>query len=513
MITPIAVLVEVAGWAAGAANRTETFAWFRVQAYLGPGGAALALLAGIALAAVRLRRLPPPWLAALILHALLLLDVPQGQPDTSTWFTLAQHVARDPLGTMADWSGVAWSGPEGRFHRPFPLVPLVYGLAFRVAGERPEVADAVMTGFAVAFPLAVTWAARGLVGPTRERTARLAGWVAATTPFVAAQSGWMLADLPLAAAVAVSWGAVLRAIRHGTARGWILAALASLPAVLTKATGLAFVLLPTLALLLPVPVFFGLLACGGLLIAGLRPPRLHDAGTYALGALGFALHLRGAAWVSGLSARGARTALDGAAEGSAAPASRLLLGAAACLPAIALWAPVEHGPRYALPVAGALALVSAAHAPAVARFLVGSGLALLTLGYLPVLRHAQAVNLRDATRQLEAAGVTCIEVRVDAPDSTFPAAPLAALVDYYATVPVRTGPSVALAPPGQKRRWWEFTEPPPWRGPPDDACDGLLVGHFGSEPKALPGWEPIGTVSRYRASSLLLPQVVGVHRR
>jgi hypothetical protein len=502
--TPIAVLAEVAGWAAGAANRTETFAWFRVQAYLGPGGAALALLAGIALAALRLRRLPPPWLGALTLHALLLLDVPQGQPDTATWFTLAQHVARDPLGALADWPAVAWSGPEGRFHRPFPLVPLVYGLAFRVAGERPEVTDAVMTGFAVAFPLAVTWAARGLVGPTRERTARLAGWVAATTPFVASQAGWMLADLPLAVTVALAWGAVLRAVRHGTARGWILAALASLPAVLTKATGLAFVLLPTMALLLPLPVFVGLLAGGGLLVAGLRPPRLHDAGTYALGALGFALHLRGAAWVIGLSAHG--RALGG-------PASRLLLGVAACMPAIALWAPVEHGPRYALPVAGALALVSAAHAPAVARFLVGSGFVLLTLGYLPILRHAQAVNLRDATRQLEAAGATCIEVRVDAPDSTFPAAPLAALVDYYATVPVRTGPSVSLAPPGQKRRWWEFTEPPPWRGPPDDACDGLLVGHFGSEPEALPGWEPIGTVSRYRASSLVLPQVVGVHRR
>ncbi len=505
MIVLLALLAELAGWVGGTPNRTESFAWFRVQAHLGPGGFALALLVGLALAAARARWVPPPWIGALLVH-LLFLDVAQGQPDTSTWFTLSQHVARAPIDALLGWRELVWTGEEARFHKPFPFVPAVYGLAFRLFGESTRVMDLVLTAWAVALPLVVTWAARaaGPPGPRTERAARLAGWLVVGLPLLQAQSGWLLADLPLCVCVAFAWGALLRA--RGPVTGAV-AALAAVPAALTKVTGAAFVVVPALALALPLPLFLGVLAFGAAALAGLRPPRLRPAPHYAAAALALAVHLRPAAWVLGLA-----TAL-GARGGDRL--GRLVLGALATVPAVVAWSPVEHTARYALPVGVALAMATAFRSPAAARFLVGSGLVILVGGYWPVVRHHQAVNLQEGTRALVAAGVTAIEVRADAPGTTFPPAALAALVDLYAPVPVRTGPALALAPPDKKRHWWEFVEAPPWRAPGE--ADGLLLCLYAADATRFerenPGWTRVGTVSRYRASSLLLPREVVLYKK
>jgi len=111
--------------------------------------------------------------------------------------------------------------------------------------------------------------------------------------------------------------------------------------------------------------------------------------------------------------------------------------------------------------------------------------------------------------------VGAIEVVADAPGTTFPPAALAALVDLYAPVPVRTGPARALAPPDRKRRWWEFVQPPPWRAPGE--ADGLLLCLYDEKSEGFehdnPEWIRVGSVSRYRASSLLLPREVALFYR
>jgi hypothetical protein len=503
----LAVLAEAAAWLGAAANRTETFAWFRVQAHLGPGGFALALLVGLALAALRPRRIPPAWPGALVLGALF-WDVAQAQPDAATWFTLAQQVAREP-GVLLRWSSTVWTTEEARFHQPFPLVPAVYGLAFRAFGESPVVMGVVLVGWALALPPIVTWAARGMGAgrPADDRAARLAGWGVLGLPLLQAQQGWLLADLPLCVLLAGAWGALLRV--RGRA-GALLALLFSLPAALTKVTGIAFVALPALAITLPLPWFFAALSFLAIALLGLRPPRTHAPDHYLSGLLGLGLHLRVGAWVAAFARAPVQL--------RRAPLRRddlLLLGVFCAIPALLLYTPVEHSPRYALPIGVALTMATARHAPSVARFLVGSGLVLLGGGYRPIVVHNQAVNLQEATRALVATGVTAIEVRVDAPDTTFPPAALAALVDLYAPVPVRTGPALVLAPPGRKRRWWEFVEAPAWRVP--GPADGLLLGLFGADPDRFeataPEWERVGAVSRFRASSLVLPQEVVLYRR
>lgn len=497
MMLALALLAEVAGWLGGAANRTETYAWFRVQAHLGPSGFAFALVTGLALVAWRARWIPPAWLGALCVHAVF-WDVAQAQPDAATWFTNAQRVARAPLEVLTAWPAHAWVGEEARFHKPFPLVPAVYGLAFRLFGESDRVVSIVLAGWVVALPLAVTWAARaaGPADPDTHRAARLSGWLVVALPLLQGQSGWLLADLPLCVTLAVAWGALLR-VRRPRDAAW--AALAALPAAATKVTGIGFVALAALALALPLPALLGAVALGGLALLGISPPRVRPGGDYVAAALALALHLRSAAWIGAVPALRAGDRVG-----------RLLLGALLAVPVIVAYSPVEHTPRYALPVGIAFALALPRAAPVVARFLVGSGLVLIVAGYAPVARLNQAVNLQEATRALVARGVTAIEVVADVPGTTFPPAALAALVDLYAPVPVRTGPALRQGPPERKRRWWEFVAPPPWRAPGE--ANGLILCLYGADASRFeaenPGWARVGTISRFRASSLLLPREV-----
>jgi hypothetical protein len=502
VILALALLAEIAGWWGGASNHTETYAWSHIQAHLGPGGFALAFASGLAFVAWRGHRIPPAWLGALLVHAVF-WDVAQAQPDAATWFTNAQRVARAPIEVLTAWPSHAWVGEEARFHKPFPLVPAVYGIAFRLFGESNRVVSIVLAGWAVALSIVVTWAARaaGTPGRDNDRAAQLSGWLVVAFPLLQAQSGWLLADIPLCVTLALAWGALLR-VRH--ARDLVWAVPATLPAVAMKVTGIGFVALPALALALPLKALLCAVLLGGLVLFGVTPPRLRPLGDYGAAVFALALHLRSAAWL------GALPALR-----SGDRVGKLLIGALLAVPPIIAYSPVEHVPRYTLPVGLALALALPRAAPAVSRFLVGSGLVLVVGGYAPVARVNQAVNLQEATRALVARGVTAIEVTADAPGNTVPPAALAAIVDLYAPIPVRTGRALREGAPEGKGRWWRYVEPPPWREAGE--ADGLLLCLYGSKSTVFEQdnvlWRRVGSVSRLRTLSLTSPREVVLYER
>ncbi len=523
-----AVFLEAISWAVGGGAGTTTFAWYRVQAHAGTTGLLLTFAAGLTaggLAWGLLRSWPGvgTWfegrrgvlllgLAALALH-LAFLDLPQAQPDTVNYFVYAQHFARDPLGTLSAWPSMAWGGPEASFHHPFPLVPLIYGLAFRLAGERWAVIEALLALFAVALPLAVAWVGRCA---EQARIGLLAGWLMLGIPFLQCQTGWFLVDVPLLLLLCLAWGAMLRARSPG---GLALALLACLPALCTKASAGLFLAGPLAAMATQHRAVarrwtLPLLALAGLgLLIWLYPPRLRDDPSTWLEALAATgIHLRPSLWLLGLPVLLGRGRLERTAAG-------VLLS----LPVILLYAPPEHCPRYALPLAIALGLAAALRlrpAGPGAAALVASGLALCFSGYRPLLVHNQAANLQHATRAMEASGVSAIEVWSDQPGTNFAPAALAALVDLYAQVPVRFGGTLGLGEPESKRHWWEVYEPPAWHQPVpgEPAPDGVMLCLFGADATAFeqgPGQDLdlIEQISLYRSSSMLLPQRVQLYRR
>jgi hypothetical protein len=502
----LGLLCELGAWVGGAANRSESFAWFRVQGHLGVWGLLLAAVVGVVW--MRLQRLPPAWIGALGLHLWLFRGVAQGQPDTVTYFTLAQQVARAPVQSAMHWPAVAWVGEEARFHHAFPGVPFVYGLAFRIFGESTAVVDAVLTGWAVLLPIVVGWAARGWgpSGPATERASALAAWGVVLFPLLQGQSGWMLVDLPFCVALAFAWGAMVRARRPS---GVALALLACVPALSMKVSAPLFLVGPVLALLRTRRGFLATVLGLGMVALLLHPPRLRAVDISTGAALSLLIQLRPALWVIAMPAV-RRAWRPGEGKGA-----RVLAGALLALPALILVAPAEHAARYGLPLGALLVLSAARVSPRVSRFVTGSGLVLLIGGYAPVVRYHQGVNLQAATMALVADGVTAIDVVADAPGTTFPPAALAALVDVYAPVPVRTGAALALAPPDAKRHWWEFVEAPAWRqaGP----ADGLVLCLYGAGPEHFerenPQWERVVAVSTYRSSSFLLPREVVAYRR
>ncbi len=520
----LAVGLELASWIQGSSAGTATGAWFRLQAHAGSAGLLAAAGAGAAAAALagflRDRGLDLTGrvgLALLGLAAALLqlgfLDMPQAQPDTVNYFVYAQRFAREPLGTLLAWPELAWSGDEARFHLPFPLVPLVYGLAFRLLGESWATACGVMGAFAAMLPVAVAWVGHGA---GRPRTGLLAGWLSLGVPFLLAQTGWLLVDIPLLVLLCLAWGAMLRA-RGG--RGLALALLACLPALATKASASLFLLGPAAALIterLRIARRWTLLALGlgGLgLLVWVHPPRWReDPLTWIEAALAAGVHLRPALWLLALPALLALERLP-----------RVCAGVVLALPVIALYAPPEHAARYALPIGLALCLAAAEplrrFVPAAAGLVV-SGLVLAFIGYRPLLVHNQALNLQVAAQRLEARGVEAIELWSDQPDTNFAPPALAALVDIYVGVPVRFGGALRVGEPDDKRHWWEHYRPPPWHlaAPGEPPPDGVLLCLFGADAEAFEAGEGrqlelIEQVSIYRSSSTMLPSAVRLYRR
>lgn len=133
-----AVAAEGLAWLLSSGVTESIYAGFRVNAHLGTGGWVTVVLASLAAAAVARGR-PLPGLPALALAGLIAhlgyIGVPQAQPDTVNYFVYAQRVTAAPLDTLLHWPAIAWHIPQGRFHTPFPLVPLLYGLLHAVLGS------------------------------------------------------------------------------------------------------------------------------------------------------------------------------------------------------------------------------------------------------------------------------------------------------------------------------------------------------------------------------------------
>ena len=415
-------------------------------------------------------------LATLLVQALV-WDLPQAQVDTATYFKLAKALSLEPT---LDWPGLAWSGEEARFHKPFPLVPAVYAAAFAVLGETRLVMDLVRAAWGLALPASVLFLARSSgvrgTGPA---------WAVLGVPLVAAQSGWMLVDVPLMVLLCLAWGAWRR-------RAFRWAAVLTALTLAAKFSALLFLLPPLAALFLRdrrALVALGVVAVVGVLLV--KPPFARQDWTTYLAAIGaLAFLLRPALWLS-------------------ARRDPLVLGGLAAVPLLLLYAPAEHAARYALPLAPLLALgvdrrVSAA--------LAASGLALFVVAWRPLLVNHQAANLQAAARSL--GDFERVAVWGDLPSTTFPTAALTALVDLETETPVHVGGTLAQGPAEDKRHWWEFYATPEFHT--GDRADGVLLALYGAGPErfeaANPDLERVDDISLFRASSWLLPRRVLVYR-
>ena len=483
----VVLAAEVGIWFLATQLPDAHFAGFRLLAHLGWAGLALALVAALVFGVAE-RWFPPR--AAVVLPVALLVqvlvwDLPQAQPDTLTYFVHAQRFARAPVETLLSWPAEVWSGEEARFHKPFPLIPAIYGAAFALFGETRLVADLVRAAFALALPLATLRLGRAL-----KLDGAPAALVVATLPLLAAQSAWILVDLPLLVLLCAAWTCWLE-------RRWPLFALFAVLALSAKFSAALFLFAPLAALasrrLHPaVAAALGLLAFG--LLLALKPPFWReDPSTYlaALGAL--ALGLRPALLLP--------------------PPDRMTLGALLTLPLLLLYAPAEHVARYALPLVPLLALrVEALGWGPLPAALVGSGLALFGLGHRPILAHNQAANLQGAAEHLD--DFERVEVWGDLPSTTFPTAALVGLLDLETETPVVLGGTLAQGPPEDKRHWWEFYEPPAWHAPAPS--DGAVLMLYGGSREAFEASHPearfVTEVSDYEASSWLLPRQVVVYR-
>lgn len=544
-----AVVAEALVWELGRYTTTESFAWFRVAAHLGSAGALVAFVCGGILAALAARfgadgdgQAPSSrsrWFGAVgllagaaLVHAPF-VGVAQAQPDAVSWYVVAQRIAQSPWRLWAHWPREVWGSPEGAFHHHLPLVPSVLGMVLRwapavvppgagAADLGPGPGEAVMTAWALALPFAGVWALRGLAPTVAPARFWLAGWLLLAFPLLQAHSGWLLADLPTCVMVMGAWGALARVRPGGRARAGGLAALAVLLALATKVTAAGYLLGPVvLVVSRAAPIrrgYVGWVALGlaFLGVAALRPPHLEAWSWAPSVAAALVVQVRPLLLVgAGMLAWGAWRRRGGAGSVGEWLAAVALFA----VPMVLLYAPMEHAPRYGLPLGCALALATAAIAPrALGGYLVGSGLVLLMGGYLPIVRYNQAANLQEATAAVEAAGATRLVVYADAPQSSFPVDGLAALVDWYSPLPVVAGDALALAPPGPRPHWWEVFVGPAWlhAEPGAAAPDGALLCLYGTGPErfeaAHPEWARMGRVARYQASSFLLPREVVYYR-
>ncbi len=554
----LAMGAELLFWAVSRSNSTATFAWFRVLAHAGWAGFLLVLFLGIASAAAawlkaggfrpctrRRRESSRPlrsardegtsrlfpdaffgaahgtlehrdvaaweWglllLAAMGLH-LFFTDIAQGQPDTANYFVLAQRFAREPLATLLAWPSTQWSDPQADFHLLFPMVPMLYGLAFRLLGESPSVADAVMGLFAVALPFSV--ALLGSVAGDQRRGLRGA-WLILSLPYLQAQSGWMLVDLPL-----VLFLTLALALGMASSRNWrsCLRATAGLVAIFTistKITAWLFMLVAVAAM--RCRRFLGrstwLIALVSLVLLALfQHYRTHrDPGTWVAALWGVVLHTRPSLWVLAIPAMLAWERWG-----------RTLATTAWVVLVLIIVTPADHAARYALPVVPFLCLAAArviAGRPGVLPGLVVSGITLALVGYRPILIHNQAVNIKVAAERMDALGVSSIEVWTDSPGSAFSPAAIVALVDYYSKATVWLGGALSFPRSEGKSHWWEYYEPPPWHMATShpETAEGIMLCLYAADSSRFEagpgrGRSRLGSISLYQASSWLLPREV-----
>ncbi len=361
---------------------------------------------------------------AAVLSVVPLWDEPEVILDASRYFSQAKHLElHGPGSFLGAWGGEisAWTD--------LPVVPFVYGIAFRYLGEARAVVQGITT---LLFALAVVSTYR--IGRTLldAETGLLAGLLLLGFPYLLVQVPLMLVDVPTMALITISLDAFLCAVLAG---GPLLLLAAALIVVTILAKFSTWLMLSVLLLASFVAVKRGVRAAvrrsilvlasaavaGGLLllakhqvIAGqldmLREYQLPGLGRWresTLSTFFFQIH----PFVTLLAGYGVIAASRKKEVGFVVPAFFALF---------ALLLRVERI-RYLLPLFPLFALMAAyglrelAGDGQVRRFTAlsaaGASLALTLFAYLPFLNSTTMANLRDAGRYLDTLPDEAVEVR------------------------------------------------------------------------------------------------------
>ena len=387
------------------------------------------LAAGLLLAAI-LQRAPFPgrWPAGvLFLCSFAVTAVSWGEPevivDASRYFTQAKHIELYGLEYfLREWGGqiAVWTD--------LPLIPVLYGLIFSLAGEN-RIYIQVFTTLLFSASVVLTF----LIGRTLwdEATGFNAGALLLGMPYLLTQVPLMLVDVPTMFFVALAVFTTLRALERGGAGQLALAAAAVVLAFWTKYSAWLFLSVLAVVLLVrikqgPRPVFLRalvLIVISLALIGATLPPMSDVVGRQ----LDFLRSYQ----------------LPGLTRWEESPVSTFLfqlhpfIAAFALFSvyaafknkdaryAIVLWLPALvmvlgiNRIRYILPVFPMLALMAAYGLREIRRgaiqeyivlCIVVSSLALALLGFRPFLQQMSAVNLKQAGEYLDSLDAAEVEV-------------------------------------------------------------------------------------------------------
>jgi len=461
-------------------NRLTSWRW--VFAGVAPASLHAAAGAGILLALL-LSRLPlPPRRPGLILFLLsfaagaCLWGAPEPIVDAARYFTQAKHL--EVYGVrhfLAEWGrGIpAWTD--------LPLVPLLYGLAFRLLGESRLAIQVLATLLFAGTAVVVERLGRALwdgeVGFT-------AGALLLAIPYLLTQVPSMLVDVPTMALLALALLAVVRALETGGAGRIALASLAVSLALLSKYSAwLLLTVVPVAWLVLrkgapraartgaAIALGSGVLVAAALLphrhtvagqmalLVGYQAPGLRRWGESLTSTFLFQVH----PFLSAAALAGAWLAVrrrDGRWLVAAWP---VLLLAGLRVERIRYWIPAF--PMLALLGAYGLQLVGARELRRLAlACAVVSSLGIATLGYRPFLETTSATNLQGAGRYLDSLPEERVEVLTPPPRApeVNPAVSVPILdlftgkrlVYRYRAIP--PPPDVAVSP---LRFTWEYRNP------------------------------------------------------
>ncbi len=208
-------------------NRLTSWAW--VFAVVSAPGLYAALAGGIVLAWLSLR-LPEPGPAVLGVLSFAVASVfwrePEVLVDASRYFTQAKHLSVYGTGYFIEqWGGEidAWTD--------LPLVPFIYGSAFRVFGEARVVVQVITTAMFSATVMMTAAIGRELW----DREAGLsAGALLMAMPYLYTQVPLMLVDVPSMFFLVLALYSFILALRRGGAAHAVAAALALFFALLSK---------------------------------------------------------------------------------------------------------------------------------------------------------------------------------------------------------------------------------------------------------------------------------------
>jgi hypothetical protein len=210
-------------------NRLTSWRW--VFADADPLGLYALAAAGIALVLLLARFPLPRWPAAVLFVASCAAAAPFWRApevivDSSRYFTQAKHLELYGLGYfLAQW------GREIPAWTDLPLIPLVYGLVFRVLGESRACIQALTT---LLFAGSVVLTHR--LGKTLwdEEVGFTAGAFLLGMPYLLTQVSAMLVDVPTMFFLALAVLAAVKAFREGGTGRILLASLAVALAFFTK---------------------------------------------------------------------------------------------------------------------------------------------------------------------------------------------------------------------------------------------------------------------------------------